>query len=135
MTGSLWDQKWLFYGIPVKNLLSTLIFNSVWGGRQKISNQKRLFNDNNILSSSINSTVLVFQLLAKDWPFGVGLCKLVPFIQKASVGITVLSLCALSIDRYVWMFVLLLLLLLLLLILLLLLVVKPQRGKDPYFIR
>lgn len=39
------------------------------------------------------------QLLAEDWPFGVTLCKLVPFVQKASVGITVLSLCALSIDR------------------------------------
>ncbi|KAK2849447.1 hypothetical protein Q5P01_009281 [Channa striata] len=42
----------------------------------------------------------VFKLLAEDWPFGVYICKLVPFIQKASVGITVLSLCALSIDRY-----------------------------------
>ncbi|XP_076878833.1 endothelin receptor type B-like [Brachyhypopomus gauderio] len=42
----------------------------------------------------------VFRLLAEDWPFGVYVCKLVPFIQKASVGITVLSLCALSIDRY-----------------------------------
>ncbi|NXP16885.1 EDNRB protein, partial [Scytalopus superciliaris] len=44
--------------------------------------------------------VVLPQLLAKDWPFGVQVCKLVPFIQKASVGITVLSLCALSIDRY-----------------------------------
>lgn len=45
--------------------------------------------------------IVVFfsQLLAEDWPFGVEMCKLVPFIQKASVGITVLSLCALSIDR------------------------------------
>ncbi|NXO70033.1 EDNRB protein, partial [Phainopepla nitens] len=43
----------------------------------------------------------VYKLLAKDWPFGVQVCKLVPFIQKASVGITVLSLCALSIDRSV----------------------------------
>ncbi|XP_024063722.1 endothelin receptor type B-like isoform X2 [Terrapene carolina triunguis] len=42
----------------------------------------------------------VYKLLAEDWPFGVQVCKLVPFIQKASVGITVLSLCALSIDRY-----------------------------------
>ncbi|XP_064884166.1 endothelin receptor type B isoform X2 [Columba livia] len=42
----------------------------------------------------------VYKLLAKNWPFGVQVCKLVPFIQKASVGITVLSLCALSIDRY-----------------------------------
>ncbi|NXH61801.1 EDNRB protein, partial [Rhabdornis inornatus] len=41
----------------------------------------------------------VYKLLARDWPFGVQVCKLVPFIQKASVGITVLSLCALSIDR------------------------------------
>ncbi|KAL4648828.1 endothelin B receptor-like isoform X2 [Arapaima gigas] len=44
--------------------------------------------------------VNVFKLLAEDWPFGVHICKLTPFIQKASVGITVLSLCALSIDRY-----------------------------------
>ncbi|XP_061784142.1 endothelin receptor type B-like [Nerophis lumbriciformis] len=42
----------------------------------------------------------VYKLIAKDWPFGVYLCKMMPFIQKASVGITVLSLCALSIDRY-----------------------------------
>ncbi|XP_068181088.1 endothelin receptor type B-like [Antennarius striatus] len=42
----------------------------------------------------------VYKLLAEDWPFGVYICKLMPFIQKASVGITVLSLCALSIDRY-----------------------------------
>ncbi|XP_060105296.1 endothelin receptor type B-like [Heteronotia binoei] len=41
-----------------------------------------------------------YKLLAEAWPFGVHVCKLVPFIQKASVGITVLSLCALSIDRY-----------------------------------
>lgn len=46
------------------------------------------------------SFLFVFQLLAEDWPFGVYVCKLMPFIQKASVGITVLSLCALSIDRY-----------------------------------
>ncbi|KAM9849907.1 endothelin receptor type B-like [Aulostomus maculatus] len=42
----------------------------------------------------------VFKLIVEDWPFGVYVCKLMPFIQKASVGITVLSLCALSIDRY-----------------------------------
>ncbi|XP_068596271.1 endothelin receptor type B-like [Brachionichthys hirsutus] len=42
----------------------------------------------------------VYKLLAEDWPFGVYICKLMPFIQKASVGITVLSLCALSVDRY-----------------------------------
>lgn len=46
------------------------------------------------------------QLLASRWPFdnsGLGqfLCKLVPFLQKASVGITVLNLCALSVDRSV----------------------------------
>ncbi|KAG7315768.1 hypothetical protein KOW79_020634 [Hemibagrus wyckioides] len=48
----------------------------------------------------IGIPVNVYKLLAEDWPFGVGVCKLVPFVQKASVGITVLSLCALSIDRY-----------------------------------
>lgn len=46
----------------------------------------------------------VFQLLAGRWPFdhndfGVFLCKLFPFLQKSSVGITVLNLCALSVDR------------------------------------
>ncbi|MCI4393677.1 hypothetical protein PGIGA_G00160190 [Pangasianodon gigas] len=48
----------------------------------------------------IGIPINVYKLLAEDWPFGVGVCKLVPFVQKTSVGITVLSLCALSIDRY-----------------------------------
>ncbi|XP_030642434.1 endothelin receptor type B-like [Chanos chanos] len=48
----------------------------------------------------IDIPINVYKLLAVDWPFGVTICKMVPFIQKTSVGITVLSLCALSIDRY-----------------------------------
>ncbi len=28
LNGSLWNQKWFFYGIAVKNLLSTFIFKS-----------------------------------------------------------------------------------------------------------
>ncbi|XP_029458903.1 endothelin receptor type B [Rhinatrema bivittatum] len=44
--------------------------------------------------------VNVYRLLAMDWHFGVVMCKLAPFVQKISVGIIVLSLCALSIDRY-----------------------------------
>uniref|UniRef100_A0A1A8NRC0 Endothelin-1 receptor n=1 Tax=Nothobranchius rachovii TaxID=451742 RepID=A0A1A8NRC0_9TELE len=47
----------------------------------------------------------LYKLLASSFPFadssfGWCLCKLVPFLQKASVGITVLNLCALSVDRY-----------------------------------
>ncbi|KAK7945077.1 hypothetical protein WMY93_000805 [Mugilogobius chulae] len=53
-----------------------------------------------LLHIIIGIPINVYKLLAEDWPFGVTLCKLVPFVQKASVGITVLSLCALSIDRY-----------------------------------
>ncbi|KAF4108693.1 endothelin receptor type B isoform X2 [Onychostoma macrolepis] len=53
-----------------------------------------------ILHILIGIPINVYKLLAVDWPFGVLLCKLVPFIQKTSVGITVLSLCTLSIDRY-----------------------------------
>ncbi|KAJ8349915.1 hypothetical protein SKAU_G00250450 [Synaphobranchus kaupii] len=53
-----------------------------------------------LLHILIDIPINVYKLLAEDWPFGVGVCKLVPFIQKISVGITVLSLCALSIDRY-----------------------------------
>ncbi|XP_013858271.1 endothelin B receptor [Austrofundulus limnaeus] len=53
-----------------------------------------------LLHIIIGIPINVYKLLAEDWPFGVVLCKLLPFVQKASVGITVLSLCALSIDRY-----------------------------------
>ncbi|XP_034044436.1 endothelin receptor type Aa [Thalassophryne amazonica] len=47
----------------------------------------------------------IYKLLASEFPFvdtvfGLWLCKMVPFLQKASVGITVLNLCALSVDRY-----------------------------------
>ncbi|XP_068185455.1 endothelin receptor type B-like [Antennarius striatus] len=48
----------------------------------------------------VDIPVNTYRLMAEDWPFGVIPCKLVPFIQKTSVGITVLSLCALSVDRY-----------------------------------
>ncbi|KAM9836870.1 endothelin receptor type B-like [Aulostomus maculatus] len=54
---------------------------------------------------SIDIPINVYKLLAMRWPFadsifGLFLCKLFPFLQKASVGITVLNLCALSVDRY-----------------------------------
>ncbi|KAI1883655.1 hypothetical protein AGOR_G00233800 [Albula goreensis] len=54
---------------------------------------------------TIDIPINVYKLLAGKWlfedhPFGLFLCKLVPFLQKASVGITVLNLCALSVDRY-----------------------------------
>ncbi|XP_034741265.1 endothelin receptor type B [Etheostoma cragini] len=48
----------------------------------------------------IDIPINAYRLMAEDWPFGLVLCKLVPFIQKSTVGITVLSLCALSVDRY-----------------------------------
>lgn len=54
---------------------------------------------------TIDIPINVYKLLATRWPFddndlGLFLCKMVPFLQKASVGITVLNLCALSVDRY-----------------------------------
>lgn len=54
---------------------------------------------------AIDIPINVYKLLAMRWPFadsvfGLFLCKLFPFLQKASVGITALSLCALSVDRY-----------------------------------
>ncbi|XP_060102654.1 endothelin-1 receptor [Heteronotia binoei] len=53
----------------------------------------------------IDIPITTYKLHAESWPFpnttfGYFLCKFVPFIQKASVGITVLNLCALSVDRY-----------------------------------
>ncbi|XP_030643929.1 endothelin receptor type Aa [Chanos chanos] len=54
---------------------------------------------------TIDIPISVYKLLLSKWPFsdsafGLFLCKLLPFLQKASVGITVLNLCALSVDRY-----------------------------------
>nr|XP_019964614.1 PREDICTED: endothelin-1 receptor-like isoform X1 [Paralichthys olivaceus] len=54
---------------------------------------------------AIDIPINIYKLLAMQWPFadsafGLFLCKLLPFLQKASVGITVLNLCALSVDRY-----------------------------------
>nr|XP_057921854.1 endothelin receptor type B-like [Doryrhamphus excisus] len=54
---------------------------------------------------TIDIPINVYKLLAMRWPFadstvGLFLCKMFPFLQKASVGITVLNLCALSVDRY-----------------------------------
>ncbi|XP_034020916.1 LOW QUALITY PROTEIN: endothelin-1 receptor-like [Thalassophryne amazonica] len=54
---------------------------------------------------AIDIPINVYKLLAMRFPFadsdfGVFLCKLFPFLQKASAGITVLNLCVLSVDRY-----------------------------------
>ncbi|XP_041050312.1 endothelin receptor type Aa [Carcharodon carcharias] len=53
-----------------------------------------------LLYITIDIPIHVYKLLAPEWPFGIVVCKLVPFLQKTSVGITVLNLCALSVDRY-----------------------------------
>ncbi|XP_043954720.1 endothelin receptor type B-like isoform X2 [Gambusia affinis] len=58
-----------------------------------------------ILYIVIDGPINVYKLLAMKFPFadqplGQFLCKLLPFIQKTSVGITVLNLIALSVDRY-----------------------------------
>ncbi|XP_070786035.1 endothelin receptor type B-like isoform X2 [Enoplosus armatus] len=80
-----------------------------------ISQNKSMRNGPNALIASlalgdliyiaIDIPINVYKLLAMQWPFadsvfGLFLCKLFPFLQKASVGITVLNLCALSVDRY-----------------------------------
>nr|XP_019598139.1 PREDICTED: endothelin B receptor isoform X1 [Rhinolophus sinicus]XP_019598140.1 PREDICTED: endothelin B receptor isoform X1 [Rhinolophus sinicus] len=75
-----------------------------------ICKNKSMRNGPNILIASlalgdlmliiIDIPIHVYKLLVEEWPFGTVGCKMLPFIQKASVGITVLSLCALSIDRY-----------------------------------
>nr|XP_020442343.1 endothelin B receptor-like [Monopterus albus]XP_020442344.1 endothelin B receptor-like [Monopterus albus] len=58
-----------------------------------------------LICIAIDIPINVYKLLAGRWPFadsvfGLFLCKLLPFLQKASVGITVLNLCILSMDRY-----------------------------------
>ncbi|XP_066535088.1 endothelin receptor type Aa [Hoplias malabaricus] len=54
---------------------------------------------------TVDIPINVYKLVMGQFPlahtsFGQFLCKLVPFLQKASVGITGFNLCALSIDRY-----------------------------------
>ncbi|XP_072899031.1 endothelin receptor type Aa [Hemitrygon akajei] len=53
-----------------------------------------------LLYIMIDIPIHIAKLLLPKWPFGIVVCKLVPFLQKMSVGITVLNLCALSVDRY-----------------------------------
>ncbi|XP_018420878.1 PREDICTED: endothelin B receptor [Nanorana parkeri] len=75
-----------------------------------IFKDKNMRNGTNLLIASlalgdllqiiIDVPINTFKLVTQTWPFGAEICKLVPFLQKSSVGITVLSLCALSIDRY-----------------------------------
>lgn len=75
-----------------------------------ICKNKSMRNKTNLLIASlalgdllhiiIDIPITTYKLLSQKWPFGVEICKLMPFLQKSSVGITVLSLCALSIDRY-----------------------------------
>uniref|UniRef100_UPI00358F125A endothelin receptor type B-like isoform X2 n=1 Tax=Myxine glutinosa TaxID=7769 RepID=UPI00358F125A len=75
-----------------------------------IYKNKRMRNGPNVLIAClalgdllyilIDSPFNVYKLHAQNWPFGVVLCKAVPFLQKMSLGITVLSLCVLSVDRY-----------------------------------
>ncbi|KAM3935891.1 endothelin receptor type B [Leptodactylus fuscus] len=75
-----------------------------------IYKNKSMRNKTNLLIASlalgdllhiiIDIPITTYKLLSQKWPFGVEICKLMPFLQKSSVGITVLSLCALSIDRY-----------------------------------
>ncbi|XP_040281260.1 endothelin receptor type B [Bufo bufo] len=75
-----------------------------------IYKNKSMRNNTNLLIASlalgdllhiiIDIPITTYKLLSSKWPFGIEICKLIPFLQKSSVGITVLSLCALSIDRY-----------------------------------
>lgn len=75
-----------------------------------IFKDKSMRNGTNLLIASlalgdvihiiIDVPINTFKLVTQTWPFGAEICKLVPFLQKSSVGITVLSLCALIIDRY-----------------------------------
>ncbi|XP_069828433.1 endothelin receptor type B [Dendropsophus ebraccatus] len=75
-----------------------------------ISKDKSMKNKINLLIASlalgdllhiiIDIPISIYKLFSNKWDLGVEICKLVPFLQKTSVGITGLSLCALSIDRY-----------------------------------
>ncbi|XP_072314790.1 endothelin receptor type B-like [Eucyclogobius newberryi] len=103
----------------INTVLSCLIFAVGTAGNAAllriICGNKSMRNGPNALIASlalgdliyitIDVPINVYKLLWMRWPFadapfGVFLCKLFPFLQKASVGITVLNLCALSVDRY-----------------------------------
>ncbi|KAI4872133.1 hypothetical protein NFI96_031081 [Prochilodus magdalenae] len=44
--------------------------------------------------------LVVFHELTKDWLLGEFSCKIVPYIEVASLGVTTFTLCALCIDRF-----------------------------------
>ncbi|XP_066526034.1 prosaposin receptor GPR37 [Hoplias malabaricus] len=44
--------------------------------------------------------LVIFHELTKDWLLGEFSCKIVPYIEVASLGVTTFTLCALCIDRF-----------------------------------
>ncbi|XP_068105649.1 endothelin receptor type B-like [Hyperolius riggenbachi] len=106
------DIKYLIMDISIIFSCATFLVGIVGNSTLLIiiCKNKRMRNGPNILIASLAFGDIFFiltlipkniSLLVPDnWLFGFHLCMLVPFIQKASVGVTVLSLCALSIDRY-----------------------------------
>ncbi|XP_056596055.1 prosaposin receptor GPR37 [Triplophysa dalaica] len=44
--------------------------------------------------------LVIFHELTKDWLLGEFSCKIIPYIEVASVGVTTFTLCALCIDRF-----------------------------------
>ncbi|XP_003201499.2 prosaposin receptor GPR37 [Danio rerio] len=44
--------------------------------------------------------LVVFHELTKDWLLGEFSCKIIPYIEVASLGVTTFTLCALCIDRF-----------------------------------
>ncbi|CAL8344942.1 unnamed protein product [Boreogadus saida] len=98
----------------VNTLVSLLVFVAGTLGNAALLRivhaDRRMRSGPNVLIASLAAGDLVhividvpinaYRLMAEDWPLGAVVCKLVPFIQKTSVGVTVLSLCALSVDRY-----------------------------------
>ncbi|RMC13678.1 hypothetical protein DUI87_08756 [Hirundo rustica rustica] len=90
----IYQQSWLTGEVPDVWKLANVTPIHKKGGREDPGNYR-----------PDNLTSVPGKLLAQKWPFGNTefgqfLCKFLPFIQKASVGITVLNLCALSVDRY-----------------------------------
>ena len=53
-----------------------------------------------LLMTCLNIPFSVSRVLLDDWPFGVFLCSLVPFVQTMSVYVSSLTMAVIAIDRY-----------------------------------
>ncbi|KAK6486877.1 gastrin-releasing peptide receptor [Huso huso] len=110
---AVFDESWWYPGIAITAIYGLIILVGLVGNITLIKifcTVKSMRNVPNLFISSLALGDLLLlvtcapvdasRYLADEWLFGRVGCKLIPFIQLTSVGVSVFTLTALSADRY-----------------------------------